>query len=245
MKKIYKYYFLFFILIIASMIVCGCEKQEQKRSTEEREAQSGVEEIYRTGLSQYLLEVLDLEKYDKELVESDMNYIPYYGEGERGANCQTEEQKRDRLGLTYIYLRNELHLDRLSEEETKILEKEAENTGTDTISDEAMEMIINTFPDVISSMEIKTPEDKEVMTFYDNNTDFVEVNALVLKIGTNDEFDENGEWVNKEHEVEKQRALKAFSDRMESELNGKLGDIPIRVRRDFSLFSEDGNGFMN
>lgn len=220
------------------MVVCGCENRERKESTEE---QSGMEEIYRTGLSQYLLEVLELEKYDKELVESDMNYIPYH----EGENRYSEEQKRDRLGLTYIYLRNELHLDRLTEEETEILAKEVENTGTDTISDEAMEVIVNTFPDVISSMEIKAPEDKEVMTSYDNNTDFVEVNALVLKISTNDEFDENGNWVNKEHEVEKQRALREFSDRMESELNGKLGDVPIRVRRSFSLFSEDGNGFMN
>lgn len=210
------------------MVVCGCENRERKESTEE---QSGMEEIYRTGLSQYLLEVLELEKYDKELVESDMNYIPYH----EGENRYSEEQKRDKLGLTYIYLRNELHLDRLTEEETEILAKEVENTGTDTISDEAMEVIVNTFPDVISSMEIKAPEDKEVMTSYDNNTDFVEVNALVLKISTNDEFDENGNWVNKEHEVEKQRALREFSDRMESELNGKLGDVPIRVRRSFSF----------
>lgn len=244
MKKIYKFYFLFLIFIIVSMIACGCEKQEGKKSTEEQEEQTGVEEIYKTGLSQYLLEALDLEKYDKELLESDMNYIPYY-EGARGANGKTEEQKRDKLGLTYIYLRNELHLDRLSEEETEILTKEAEKMDLDTISDEAMDVIINTFSDVVSSMEIKTPEDKEVMTFYDNDTDFVEVNALVFKIGTNEEYDENGNLVNKEHEVEKQRALQEFSHRMESELNGKLGDIPIRIRRDFSLFSENGNGFLN
>ena len=65
-------------------------------------------------------------------------------------------------------------------------------------------------------------------TMYDNNGDFVKVNTMVLRIGTKSE----------EHEVEKQRALEKFSREMESALSGKAGDIPIRVQRDASPFSE-------
>lgn len=101
-----------------------------------------------------------------------------------------------------------------------------------------MKMIINTFPNVISQKEIEKPEDKNVETMYDNNGDFVKVNTMVLRIGTKSEFDENGSYVDKEHEVEKQRALDKFSREMESALSGKAGDIPIRVQRDASPFSE-------
>lgn len=75
-------------------------------------------------------------------------------------------------------------------------------------------------------------------TMYDNNGDFVKVNTMVLRIGTKSEFDENGSYVDKEHEVEKQRALEKFSREMESALSGKAGDILIRVQRDASPFSE-------
>lgn len=191
-----------------------------------------VEEVYRIGLSRYLLDTLDLEEYDKELSESQMNYIPNDEKNESTA------QKKDKLGLTYIYLRNELHLDRLTEEEIELLKKETEGIETGILSDEAMRMIINTFPDVISQKQIEKPEDKNVETMYDNNGDFVKVNTLVLRIGTKSEFDENGYYVDKEHEVEKQKALEEFSKEMESELNGKIDDIPIRVQRDSSPFSE-------
>lgn len=239
-----KEYITLFLFIIVTMFISGCGEEERMcRDVEDIPEETSIEKVYRIGLSQYLLETLDLEKYDKELLESDMDYIPYY-EGATGANI-SESQKRDKLGLTYIYLRNNLHLERLTKEETEILAKEVENMESDILSDEVMNVIINTFPDVIAYKIVETPEDKKVMTSYDNNTDFVELNALVLKIATNEEFDENGNYVNKEHEVQKQRALQEFSNRMETELNGKLGDVPIRVRRDFSLFSEDGNGFMN
>lgn len=106
------------------------------------------------------------------------------------------------------------------------------------ISEEAMDVIIKTFADVIAYKPVEASADKEIKTLYDNNGDFVEINAIVLRIGTQSEFDENGSYVNKEHEVEKQRKLKNFSEQMEEQLKGKLGDIPIRVQRDFSLFDE-------
>lgn len=239
MKKVYITLFLF---IIVTMFISGCGEEERMcRDVEDIPEETSIEKVYRIGLSQYLLETLDLEKYDRELSHSEMNYIPYEEEDRK----KSDAQKRDKLGLTYIYLRNNLHLERLTKEETEILTKEAENEESDILSDEAMNVIVNTFPDVIAYKIVETPEDKKVMTGYDNDTDFVELNALVLKIGSKSEFDENGDYVSEEHEVEKQRALQEFSNRMEAELNGKLGDVPIRVRRDFSLFSEDGNGFMN
>lgn len=220
MKRTYR-----FLLILTGImcIISGCNNKEKSLD---------VEEVYRIGLSRYLLDTLDLAAYDKELSESQMNYIP------KGEKDKSNAQKRDKLGLTYIYLRNELHLDRLTETELELLKKETESIEMGILSDEAMRMIINTFPDVISQKQIEKPEDKNVETMYDNNGDFVKVDTLVLRIGTKSEFDENGYYVDKEHEVEKQRALEEFSKEMEAALNGKIGDIPIRVQRDASPFSE-------
>lgn len=214
------------MIIVIAVTVSGCKEKEE---------QMNVEEIYRIGLSRYLLDTLDLNKYDEALSDSEMKYIPNTDE------IKNEFQKMDKLELTYIYLRNELHIDRLTEEETNILKKEAENMKSNSLSDEAMNVIINTFPDVISAKEIKNPKDTEVKTMYDNNGILVEVNAIVFRIGTQSEFDENGNYVNKKYEVEKQRALKKFSNLMEENLNGKLGKIPIRIQLDFSPFSEDDN----
>lgn len=220
MKRVY---IVFLMLTSMIFVMSGCENKEESLD---------VEEIYRIGLSRYLLDTLNLEEYDKELSESQLHYIP------NDEKKESIAQKKDKLGLTYIYLRNELHLDRLAEEEIELLKKETESIETGILSDEAMRMIINTFPDVISQKQIEKPKDKNVETMYDNNGDFVKVNTLVLRIGTKSEFDENGYYVDKEHEVEKQRALEEFSKEMEAALNGKIGDIPIRVQRDSSPFSE-------
>lgn len=60
--------FIFFLMLTSMIFVMsGCKNKEE---------QLDVEEIYRIGLSRYLLDTLNLEEYDKELSESQLNYIP-------------------------------------------------------------------------------------------------------------------------------------------------------------------------
>lgn len=204
-------------ILSAVCILCGCGNS----SVEEEYT---VEDIYREGLSLFLLQELDLERYDEQLSESGMGYIP------NDEDNRSESQKMSRLGLKYIYLRNELHLERLNEEQKERLNAEAASYKG-TISDEAMEVITATYEDVITPKEIKTEADKEVETFYDSRLqpDFVKMNALVLIIGTMSEFDESGNYVSLEHEKEKAESLRSFAIEMEQELEGRLGDVPIRV----------------
>ena len=51
-----------------------------------------------------------------------------------------------------------------------------------------MDVIIKTFADVIAYKPVEAPADKEIKTLYDNNGDFVEINAIVLRIGTQSEL---------------------------------------------------------
>lgn len=91
-----------------------------------------VEDIYREGFSQYILETLELEQYDKTLEESEMRYIP------NDSKHMKESQMVDRLGLTYIYLKNDIHTDRLTQEETELLLKEK---GSNRFSKEVMDVL--------------------------------------------------------------------------------------------------------
>lgn len=71
MKRTYR-----FLLIFTGImcIISGCNNKEKSLD---------VEEVYRIGLSRYLLDTLDLAAYDKELSESQMNYIPKGEEDKR------------------------------------------------------------------------------------------------------------------------------------------------------------------
>ncbi len=234
--------FIIIILWIVITLMTGCNKKEIDISVENTQSQesrvdekefdtiqntpeeeSQIATIYRQILSQYLLETLELETYDQELSNSEMRYIPNEG------NDVMYVQERDKMNLTYLYLRNELHVERLTDEHVAILLEESVNGNV--YSDKAKEVVLKTFANVIAYKEIKSDADKKIKTSYDSSAteDFVTVDALVLVIGNMKEFDENGNFVDYSHEIEKLKELEKFAANMEEDLNGKLGEVPIRV----------------
>lgn len=202
--------------ILILCLLCGCNMENTEENT--------VETYYKAGLTQFLIEKLDLREYDFMLEESEMNYIP------NDEECKTEAQRAGDLGLKYIYLRNELHLERLGTVDLEELEEEMRKNGGE-ISEEAKVIIEKTFANVITPMEIMTEADKDILTFYDNSIEpqFVTMNSLVLKVGTMGEFDSEGNYVNEEHEDEKKESLQEFVENMEMLLDEKLGEVPVRV----------------
>lgn len=202
--------------ILILCLLCGCNMENTEENT--------VETYYKAGLTQFLIEKLDLREYDFMLEESEMNYIP------NDEECKTEAQRAGDLGLKYIYLRNELHLERLGTVDLEELEEEMRKNGGE-ISEEAKVIIEKTFANVITPMEIMTEADKDILTFYDNSIEpqFVTMNSLVLKVGTMGEFDSEGNYVNEEHEDEKKESLQEFVENMETLLDEKLGEVPVRV----------------
>lgn len=196
--------------------ICGCSGNNLEEVS--------VEVYYRKGLQEFLVEQLDLKEYDFMLEESEMNYIP------NNEESKSEAQKMGDLGLKYIYLRNDLHLERLDENDVNILEDELrENRGE--ISEKAKDIIKDTYANVITPIEIITEEDKNSLTYYDEelSPQFVPMEALVLEIGTMEEFDVAGDYVSCEHEIEKEKQLQEYAKNMEMALDGKLGEIPIRI----------------
>lgn len=190
---------------------------------QENDDMENIEQIYRIGFSKYLLEKLDLKAFDDELQKSEMKFIPCDEEH------KTEAQKKDELGLEYIFVRNDVHIDRLSAEQQELL---ASQNLKDSYSDEVMQLIEKTFVDVMGYKKIESEEDKKVKTFYDQKIypQFVTYDTIVIKIATMHEYDENGNYVDREHENEKESFLSDYASDMEKTLEGKLGDIPISVQ---------------
>lgn len=203
-------------LLMTICLISGCATNDMEEGS--------VEAYYREGLKQYLVKELDLKEYDFMLEESEMNYIP------NDEECKSDAQKTGDLGLKYLYLRNELYLERLSETDIETLKAEMKKNGND-ISEEAMSVIEATYANVITPKEVITEEDKKILTYYDSAIapEFVTMDSLVLKIGTMGEFDGNGNYVNREHETEKRERLTQFAENMEMALEGSLGETPIRI----------------
>lgn len=188
-----------------------------------------IEQVYREALNQYLISELHLEDYDNQLAESEEHFIP------NDEESMTSAQKEGNMGLSYIYLRNPLHLERLSEEQKDVLVGEVASAEPGSeLSEELLQLIKTTFPNIISEKEILTEQDRKVLTYYDSTLkqDFVTVDTLVLKIGTMPEYDSDGNYVNQDHEFEKEDYLVLFAGQMEDDLNGLLGETPIRVLLD-------------
>lgn len=193
---------------------------------QEKMNMDNIEQIYRKGVSEFLSEQLDLKSFDDELKSDKMNYIP------RDDEYKTEYQKRDKLGLEYIFLRNDIHAERLSEQQIALLKKQ---NPEEPYSDEIMELIKNTYVDVLSYKKIESEADKTIKTFYDSqfNPVFVSFDTIVIRIATMPEYDKNGNYVDEKHESDKESSLKKFASSMQSELSEKLGNTPISVQTEF------------
>ena len=186
-----------------------------------------LDTIYRIGLGYYLKEKLDLASYEKEIKEA--------GCAEVSAEAKKKTQARDRTGTKYIYVRNDMNMNILSPEDIETL-KSGDVYSDGSLSDEMMEIVIRTFPDVIRA--VRTTENDPEMTIYDTDiygeadSSVVPVGALVFQIATQPEYDGNGYEVSPEEEDRKEDALYSLSQRMEEEMKGKLGNVPVRVNVD-------------
>lgn len=218
-------------LCISALCVTGCTKPDIVETDKPAEAAQGNEEmdaerIYMESLGNYLKEQLDLKLYDEQIAEFDC--IPVDMEE------QVEYQKDRNMGLRFIYLRNELHLERLSDEDRQLLAERMEDSSEDA-QDLVTEMVVRTFEQCLSPRELTNEEDKAVQTIYDEylneygTSRMVNMNSVVLQIATQSEYDEQDNILDDEKEAAKEKALLELAERMENEMEGLLGEVPIRV----------------
>lgn len=146
-----------------------------------------MQALYRANLEAYLMETLDLQEVDNTLENGELYYLPI------------EETEKDlyarysTMNLNYIYLRNNLCIERLEKEDLATIEK-ALKEGKEVITEEMKALAARTYPTVISAMDESKRDAKKMNVPYLRASPLPSVpnNALVLVIGTSFPYDEKG-----------------------------------------------------
>ena len=134
----------------------------------------------------------------------------------------------DCLGLKFFYLRNNLHIERLSAGELEtlkdsIIEKSPEN-------EEAVSRLVeSSWKNIISISE--KGADKFIAIYEMNLRGNKEApgNALVFELATMSSFDENGNFTDFDKELEKDKRIFQYRNRIVPVLCEKAGDVPGSV----------------
>lgn len=132
---------------------------------------------YKKLFESYLKEKLPLELIDDNMKKSDLKFVKVKEEN------MDFYQISSTMGLDYIYLRNNLYIEKLNKEDLDFLSKK------ETLDDEAREFIKRTYQTVINPYE----NDEKRIVFYgpENGKHLCDSTDVVLGIRYN-EFDTNG-----------------------------------------------------
>lgn len=178
--------------------------------------------LYRKLFTEYIIQKLDLQKYEKEIEESGLNFL---------AN-KTEDmdiyQYFSSEILKYVYIRNNIYIEKLNDEEKAFLQKKIEENKQE-LDKEAEQFIEKTYQKLI--FEDITKDNKLYIIQYgpDSRNFFAQNNSVVIGIRY-DEFEYNGlddETWDKLHD--KQLIyLDSLIEKMKKELETKL-PVPIAI----------------
>ena len=132
---------------------------------------------YKKLFESYLKEKLPLELIDDNMKRSDLKFVPIKEED------MDFYQISSTMGLDYIYLRNNLYIEKLNKEDLEFLSKK------ETLDDEVREFIQKTYLAVINPYE----NDEKRIVFYgpENGKHLCDSTDVVLGIRYN-EFETNG-----------------------------------------------------
>ena len=173
-----------------------------------------LQAVYAQGLFEYLDSLLSLRALDKSLETDEMRFMP----------CPDEERDMYQhfysFGLRYLYLRNNVCIERLSEDELRKLRGAADGEAPSTA------LIAGTWKTVTAgSLEYG---DEMGIIYNTANGDRAPNYSLVLCLKTVPEYDEKDNYANPGHEDEK----KAFLTLLRKELEQRLTELlqyPVRV----------------
>lgn len=186
--------------------------------------------MYRKLFTQYIIEKLNLKKYDDEIAESKLNFI------------EVKEKQMDiyqyfsKDKLKYFYIRNNIHIEKLTDEEQKFLQK-IKLEEPNELGDIEKDFIEKTYSKVIFEDVLENGEICNVFYGPDSRSFISSNNSIVIGMRY-DEFENNGLDDEKWDELhEKQLDFwDELKERMELELKMKINKhISIIRYDDFSI----------
>jgi hypothetical protein len=178
---------------------------------------------YRTVFQNILLKNLPLKKYDDEIKNNELNFL------KKAENHKNIYQKYDVMQLNYIYLRNNIHIERLSRSNIDLI-KECIDKKEINITKELVDMVKETYKEVIKIKNVNDINNDlniiyEVLLF---GNKVAPSDALIFEIATEPQLDKNG-IVSQNKENLKQDYIYDLKQRMEIEIKKVLNDINIIV----------------
>lgn len=198
----------------------------QKLSSSEKAVYINCLNYYYNYFIIYLIEKLDLLKHDQNLAKSNNKFL------------QVSEENMDIYQylsssfLKYLYIRNNLYLDRLSDEEiTKLVNFQQNNTTLE--NSELLQFIESTYPRLID----EAPEKQTRVNYGPENAQFMaDSKSIIIGVRTDEFYNANSTPNWSELHDNREIELDFFITYLRNELDKKLS-IPIEVIRynDFSV----------
>ena len=156
-------------------------KKNKMISTESLENQDYIKMylLYRKLFTEYIIEKLNLQEYDKKIEQSELNFK---------ANSEEDMdiyQYYSADVLKYIYVRNNIYVEKLNEDEKKYLQEKINNNDYE-LKESEKDFIKNTYKKVIYKQENK--DNTKVYVFYGASSPkfMTENNKLVFGIRYNE-----------------------------------------------------------
>lgn len=189
-----------------------------------------VYNLYRKIFTKYIIDTLELKKYDNELRNSKLNFKSI---DEENMDIYQYFSSNE---LKFFYIRNNIYIDRLNEQEIKFLINKTKDNNLE-LDEEIKNFVEHTYEKLI--FEDVGKDGKKYITFYGPNSSnyAAENDSLVLGMRYN-EFDLNGldddSW--DELNIEQNMYLPDVFYKLVSEQKDKVS-IPIEVLQynDFSV----------
>ena len=196
--------------------------------------------LYRKLFTQYIIDRLQIKKYDKSIYESGLDFSTINLE-----DMDIYQYFSSDL-LRYFYLRNNIYIERLNDKELDFLKSKLKSDGT-VLDDEEIEFIEKTYQKVIFEDVLKNGDTCMVQYGPNSSNFFARNDSVVIGVRYN-EFDdklEDNEW--QELNDKQREFLNSLLERMNKEFVGKLpSNTPISIieYNDFSIrnrFQENEN----
>ncbi len=177
-----------------------------------------MQAIYRLNLDAYLLETLDIKALNEKLKNSDLGFV-----------CRKPEnrnlyERESMMELEFIYLRNNLYIEYLSEDQLKLLENQLK-AGKTEVTDEIKKMVKETYREVIRVRNPANWEDQSSFLYPEakGRKPKIPNRALVLGVSNAMEYDASGNLLPENHMKEKCEYLEKVKAEKEKEYSEILG----------------------
>jgi len=191
-----------------------------------------IQALYRKAFEEYLSKKIDLSKMDNAIAKDPIGYIPYVKKPEdqkyipiwQTGKYQNFYQEHSTLGLSYIYLRNNIYIEQLSSNDLKVFEEYYKNNDTE-ITNELLEIVGRTYPDVLSGGMGKDSK----IQYQNFPGKEAPSNAVVFEIAFQDNDEFWAKYAGKMSVDDAKKLVDTWNNKFgfENECKGVLGDTPI------------------